>query len=58
MIKCSLSQEELLSEIEKVRSQMNHLSRELQRTSAEMLELSTKLDKLLNAYQFNHMVQK
>ncbi|MCR6108985.1 aspartyl-phosphate phosphatase Spo0E family protein [Bacillus sp. A301a_S52] len=47
----NLSKHALLTEIEKTRSKMHYLTTDKQRTSEEVVEVSTHLDKLLNQYQ-------
>ncbi|UCZ53415.1 aspartyl-phosphate phosphatase Spo0E family protein [Bacillus shivajii] len=47
----SQCEKELLKEIEYARNQMHLLSNSKQRTSREVVEISTYLDTLLNKYQ-------
>ncbi|MCR6098214.1 aspartyl-phosphate phosphatase Spo0E family protein [Salipaludibacillus agaradhaerens] len=47
----NLSKHALLTEIEKTRSKMHYLTAKKHRTSEEVVEISTHLDKLLNQYQ-------
>ncbi|SDZ37602.1 stage 0 sporulation regulatory protein [Evansella caseinilytica] len=47
----TISQQELLKEIESARNKMHELSYKMNRTSKEVVEISTYLDQLLNRYQ-------
>ncbi|MFA9556528.1 aspartyl-phosphate phosphatase Spo0E family protein [Evansella sp. AB-rgal1] len=46
----TVSQKRLLVEIETARDEMHKLSNKMSRTSNEVVEVSTHLDKLLNKY--------
>ncbi|MBU9720177.1 MULTISPECIES: aspartyl-phosphate phosphatase Spo0E family protein [Bacillaceae] len=50
----SIRQKELLEEIEVARSKMHRLSSKKPRTSNEVVQVSTYLDKLLNKYQLTN----
>ncbi|MDQ0256047.1 putative translin family RNA/ssDNA-binding protein [Evansella vedderi] len=50
----TISKQELLREIESARDKMNKLSYKMNRTSEEVVQVSTYLDKLLNQYQFQY----
>ncbi|WP_096186314.1 aspartyl-phosphate phosphatase Spo0E family protein [Evansella halocellulosilytica] len=52
MDKVIFSEKDLLKEIEYARNKMHHLSTEKERTSKEVVEMSTYLDTLLIQYQY------
>ncbi|MDG5788071.1 aspartyl-phosphate phosphatase Spo0E family protein [Evansella sp. AB-P1] len=54
----AISKKELLNEIEFARDKMHQLSCKMDRTSDEVVEVSTHLDQLLNEYQHMYYQKK
>ncbi|ADU28456.1 aspartyl-phosphate phosphatase Spo0E family protein [Evansella cellulosilytica] len=54
----TVSKKELLNQIETARDKMNKLSEKMNRTSHEVVEISTHLDDLLIKYQYLSIREK